>query len=223
MTPPEALIFDWDNTLIDSWLTIHAALNVTLVAMGHETWCLDETKSRVRQSLRDSFPQLFGERWQEARRIYLETFEATHLDRLQPLPGAESLLVSLKSERRYLALVSNKTGRLLRREAEALGWTHFFGRIVGAGDASVDKPDRAPVDLALGGSGIVAGPSVWFVGDTGIDMECALNAGCVGVLINAEAPVGSEFEKAQPAVHFKDCMALSDAIMRSMSCNGGSL
>ena len=26
---PRAILFDWDNTLVDSWVTIHEALNIT--------------------------------------------------------------------------------------------------------------------------------------------------------------------------------------------------
>ena len=72
MTAPKALLFDWDNTLVESWDAIHHALVVTFEAMGHEPWSLDETKARVRRSLRDAFPALFGARWEEARKLYLE-------------------------------------------------------------------------------------------------------------------------------------------------------
>jgi phosphoglycolate phosphatase len=219
---PSALVFDWDNTLVDSWATIHDALNLMLVEMGHEPWTPAETKLRVRKSLRDSFPALFGDRWQHAQRLYLEAFEAIHLDRLTPLPGAIDLVETLVREGRYLALVSNKTGRYLRREVEALGWAGHFGRVIGAGDAPFDKPHRAPVDLALAESGHTAGPAIWFVGDTGIDMMCAVNAGCVPVLVGGELPEGEEFNQAKPALHFADCMALSTALKHLPSCNGGS-
>ena len=48
MNRPTALIFDWDNTLVDTWPTIHDALNTMLPQMGHEAWTLSETKQRVR-------------------------------------------------------------------------------------------------------------------------------------------------------------------------------
>ena len=60
---PKAIIFDWDDTLIDNWQAIHTALNLTLVTMGHERWSFEKTKSNVRRSMRDSFPELFGDRW----------------------------------------------------------------------------------------------------------------------------------------------------------------
>lgn len=205
---PRAVIFDWDNTLIDSWGTIQQALNATLLAMGHEPWTLEETKERVRLSLRDSFPRLFGERWEEARRIYLETFVSVHLERLAPLPGAEALLTGLAEAGLHLAVVSNKTGRILRREAAHLGWSRYFRRLVGASDAPADKPDPAPVEMALADGGLVPGEEVWFVGDTALDMQCALNAGCTPILLHAEPSDEPEFAKYPPRLRFADCGAL---------------
>src|SRR5215469_13443713 len=146
---PRAILFDWDNTLVDSWATIHDALNFLMTAMARPLWSLEETRERVRLSLRESFPRLFGERWLEAQQIYLDRFRAIHLERLTPLPGGEAMLRALADDGLYLAVVSNKTGAVLRAEAAHLGWTPLFGAIVGAGDADVDKPHPAPVALAL--------------------------------------------------------------------------
>ena len=212
---PSAFIFDWDNTLVDSWGTIHAALNTMFAQMGHAPWTMAETQLKVRKSLRDAFPAMFGDRWEEAKRLYLEAFEALHIEQLAVLPDAEALLQAVVAKGHYLALVSNKTGRLLRAEVTALGWDKYFAKVVGAGDAARDKPDRAPVDLALDGSGIAAGPEVWFVGDTGIDMACARNAGCVPILVHGPEDgllKDDEFADAKPARHFKDCIALAREI-----------
>jgi phosphoglycolate phosphatase len=208
---PRALLFDWDNTLVDSWDTIHAALVVTFEAMGHEPWTMSETKLRVARSLRDSFPALFGERWEEARKLYLDTFTAIHLERLKAMAGAEALIAALAAAGFYLGVVSNKTGRVLRREAEHLGWTGHFQRLVGAGDATVDKPMAAPVLLALDGSGISCAET-WYVGDTALDLECAKNAGCVGVLLGARALEEESFARFPPALHLGSCMALQEYV-----------
>ena len=45
---PRAILFDWDNTLVESWGVIHEALNLTLAAMGHAHWTREETEKRVR-------------------------------------------------------------------------------------------------------------------------------------------------------------------------------
>lgn len=217
LTRPRAVLFDWDNTLVDNWGCIRAALNAAQIAMGHEPWTLAETRERVRQSLRDSFPRLFGERWPEARDIFYAHFDAHHLVYLQPLPGAEALLAALAGQGIYLAVVSNKTGRFLRREAEALGWDRYFGRLVGATDAERDKPDAAPVRLALEPSGLAPGPDVWFVGDADIDMECAHGTGCVALLIGpavSGAGEGDGLDRFPPAHRFDSCDALCALVHR---------
>lgn len=181
---PRAILFDWDNTLVDNWLAIHDALNATLTAMGHENWTVEETRSRLRKSLRDSFPEMFGARWEDARDIFYARFEELHIARLRPLDGvAAALEVLATSGRFYLGVVSNKTGPYLRAEAVALGWDRHFSRLVGATDAAADKPAPEPVHMALAGSGIAAGSDVWFVGDGAIDVQCALAAGLVPVLL----------------------------------------
>ena len=87
----------------------------------------------------------------EARGIHLDAFRAIHLKRMNPLPGRGKLLQSLTTAGIYLGVVSNKTGGLLRREVEALGWSALFGGVVGAGDAALDKPDarrtRPPIPV----------------------------------------------------------------------------
>jgi phosphoglycolate phosphatase len=204
---PRAILFDWDNTLVDSWATIHEALNVVMAAMGKPLWSLQETKERVRLSLRESFPIHFGEQWEEARQIYLDAFRAIHLERLSSLPGRGELLRALFREGIFLGVVSNKTGSLLRREVDRIGWSTLFGSVIGAGDAAVDKPDAAPVALALESSGIKAGDVVWFVGDTGVDMECARNSGCVPVLLGSGV-TAREFFCCAPRLVFSDGAAL---------------
>ena len=207
LTRPKAILFDWDNTLVDSWTTIHEALNTVMAAMEKPLWSLRETKERVRLSLRESFPLHFGDRWEEARRIYLDAFRTIHLDRLNPLPGRGELLRGLVDDGIFLGVVSNKTGALLRREAERIGWFGLFGSLIGAGDAPQDKPNPAPVALALAPSGIQPGAGVWLVGDTGIDMECAHNSGCIPILLGNGA-TEQEFLRCEPRLVFPDGASL---------------
>src|SRR5580704_17127383 len=208
---PRAIIFDWDNTLVDSWGTIHDALNFLMAAMERPLWTIEETRERVRLSLREAFPAMFGERWQEAQQIYLDRFRAIHLERLTALPGREAMLRNLAAQRIYLAVVSNKTGAVLRHEVAHLGWTSLFGSIVGAGDAHTDKPHCAPVELALQPSGIAPGTDVWFVGDTAVDMECALASGCAPVLLGSDE-ITPEFTKFPPALAVTDDAGLFRAL-----------
>ena len=208
MTRPEAVILDWDNTLVDTWPAIHDAINATLSEFGLPAWTYEETRGRVRKSMRDSFPALFGERWEEAATFFYACFERSHLARLVALPGAGDMLNELHGAGIYLGVLSNKKGGYLRQEVEHLGWTHFFGRIVGALDAEKDKPSVESVELALSGTHIPCGERVWLVGDTDIDLECAHNAGCFPVLVREEAPHPGEFGPNPPALHVSCCQAL---------------
>jgi len=211
---PAAALFDWDNTLVDTWPVIHDAMNATLAAMGHPLWTLEETRARVRLALREAFPALFGDRWLEARDIYYARFRAIHLDRLAAMPGAEALLAAMAGRGIHLGVVSNKSGDHLRREARHLGWDRYFARLVGATDARRDKPALEPVALALDGSGVASGPKVWFIGDTEIDLECAHNAGCVKVLVREIPPSDGEFISFPPDLYFPGCRELETLVSR---------
>ncbi len=202
LVAPQAIIFDWDNTLVDSWPTIHAAMSATLTAMGQTPWTLEETRGRAALSLRDAFPALFGNRWQEAREIYYSNYAAIHEAGIVPLAGAEAMLGTLQDLGVRMAVVSNKTGSFLREEAEHLGWRHYFEHLVGAGDARADKPDAAPVRMALEVLGMESGERVWFAGDAPVDMHCAVNSGCVPILLRAHPPAEDEFAKHPPRHHF---------------------
>jgi phosphoglycolate phosphatase len=209
---PRAILFDWDNTLVDNWQVIQEAYNVVLTSFGKAPWTLDEVRARARASARDAFPALFGEHWREADRIFYEAFTARHLERLEVMPGAAAMLEGLAGRGLYLAVVSNKKGPVLRREAEHLDWARHFGRLVGAGDARRDKPAVDPVELALDGSLVRPGPDVWFVGDTDIDIECGRNAGCFTVLLRAEPPGERELAGYRPHCSLATCAELTDLI-----------
>ncbi|HTH97589.1 MAG TPA: HAD family hydrolase [Stellaceae bacterium] len=219
---PSGIIFDWDNTLVDSWSVIGDALNATFRDLDYPEWTPAEVKAKVRHSLRDSFPRMFGPRWEEARGLYLKHFEEVHIARLKVLDGAAELVEALHRTGIYLAIVSNKTGRLLRAEVAALGWNPYFSAIIGAGDAPADKPDPAPVAQALAPGGIVPSSGIWFVGDTDIDVICAHNASCTAVLVGSE-PVAPEIQAMGPILTFLNCRTLLDAILPSRSCNTNSL
>ncbi|GEO79915.1 HAD family hydrolase [Pararhodospirillum oryzae] len=205
---PKAILFDWDNTLVDSWPCIHDALNTTLVAMGQAAWSLEETRERVGLSMRDAFPQLFKDRWEEARDIFFARFKAIHLERLALTPNARALLETLAGQGVRLAVVSNKTGDFLRIEAAQLGLTSVFDALVGAGDAPRDKPAPDPGYMALAPSGLAPGPTVWFVGDSDVDLACAAALGCTGILVRPEPPRPGEFADTPPHAHVNGCGAL---------------
>jgi len=196
LTTPTAILFDWDNTLVDNWPSITGALNATLSAFNGQQLTEDQVRGMVRHSMRDSFPKMFGGKWDEARTIFYDSFRSNHLETLKPLNGAGDMLRDLKGLGLYIGIVSNKGGEFLRKEIDYLNWAPYFRSAVGAGDAPQDKPAIAPVDMALEASGIERSEAVWFIGDAAVDMECAIAAGCTPILRAS----GDEPEAA-----FRDC------------------
>ena len=210
---PEAILFDWDNTLADTWPIIYKALYHTFTDMGHEPWTLEETKKRVHRSMRDAFPEIFGDAWEKAGNLYQQHYRANQLENLNPLPLAQEMLDYLMpQEDIYVAVVSNKKGENLRKEVGLMQWDKYFRQVIGADDAELDKPSSAPVLKALHGSGITPGKHVWFIGDTLTDMECAYNSGCLPLFYGDDDPNSDRYKHCRPVKHFKTHQDLIDLL-----------
>ena len=209
-TFPRAVIFDWDNTLVDNWPVIATAINETFQKFGMPVWTLDEVKQRCNRAARDSFPEWFGNIWQEAHDFFYARFEASHLSMLKKLPGAEDLLAWLLAEKVPAFVVSNKRGDFLRQQSTALDWDKYFVALVGSQDARRDKPERDPVDKVLAFATLNADASVWFVGDTALDVLCAKNAGCFPVFIGNP----TDLKDQTPVLAFPNCHALKSLLIK---------
>lgn len=180
---PKAVIFDWDNTLVDTWPLIQHAIDTTMQEMGREKWGLEKVRDNVHKSMRESFPEIFGKDWEKAGEIYKNTYRSIHLERMRLLPNALALITKLYEKEILQFVVSNKIGVTLRKEVKCLEIDKLFFSIVGAMDASADKPSREPVELALLGSDLdAAKDEIWFIGDTIADVECAYASGCTPIV-----------------------------------------
>jgi phosphoglycolate phosphatase len=197
---PAVLLYDWDNTLVDGWAAIAAALNVVFTEFDQPLWTADDARSRVRVAIRESFPTMFGDRWEYARDLFFDALTREHLQHVTPMPGADTILQAGAGWPQ--GVVSNKAGAFLRREVTHLGWDSYFGAIVGAGDAIADKPHAAALLQALQQLLQPADASVWYIGDTALDMQAARAAGVTAVLLGDAAHDGG-VERAAPDIHFK--------------------
>lgn len=203
---PSVLLYDWDNTLVDAWAGVTAALNATFTAFGMPHWTTEDAKQRVRVSLATGFQTMFGAEWRRARDLFHGAMRDGHLDHLQPMPGAAAALAAGQAWPQ--GVVSNKDGPFLRAEVAHLDWDRHFGAVVGAGDAAADKPDAAPIRLALARLRVPAAPSVWYMGDTALDMQTARAAGVTAVLVGDAAHDGG-VAQAAPDLHFASAEALA--------------
>lgn len=208
---PKAIIFDWDNTLVDTWPLISKAINETMEKMHRPKWSMDYIKKNVHKSMRESFPDIFGHEWEKAGEIYKNTYRSLNLSELEFLPNALEVVDFLNSKHIKCFVVSNKIGNTLRREAENFKINTKFLKFVGAGDAKFDKPNPEPVYLALENSDInLKEDLVWFMGDTITDIDCAINSNCQPILYGEGLNVDSKTiehlksKKEKPLLHFLD-------------------
>ena len=202
---PRAILYDCENTLVDTWPTIVESYHDTFTALGQTPWTAEEVRDRAHGSLRDAFPTLFGPRAGEAEKVFYETFLRIHLERLTPLPGAEELLARCNDLGCYVAVVSNKVGDNLRAELAHLGWQRWIRRAVGARDCLRDKPAPDPILKALDGTGIAPDETVWMVGDTPADLKCAHAAGCLPVLVGGAEELTGLLLDHPPRLRARNC------------------
>jgi phosphoglycolate phosphatase len=180
---PKAIIFDWDNTLVDTWPLIQYSIDETMQHMGKEPWGLEKVRDNVHKSMRESFPEIFGKDWEKAGEIYKNTYRSIHLNKLRFLEGSLELIQTIHQKGILQFVVSNKIGVTLRKETKQLGVDEFFFAVIGAHDANRDKPSKDPVELAILGSDLKLGEDeIWFIGDTIADIECGYNSGCTPIV-----------------------------------------
>jgi len=204
---PKAILFDWDNTLVDTWRVAYESMNMALETLGYKTITIQEFWTKPHLSLKDSSRELFGDFFEEGERIFYESVKKLHLKTLATLQGAESLLDDLKSRDIYMGVVSNKDGHLLRKEVEHIGWKAHFHQVVGSRDAEEDKPSHLPVIVALQKSTVTPSHDVWFVGDSIVDVHCARASGCVPVVVGK-----GEASQEKDIIHAGDCVGLAQLI-----------
>lgn len=175
---PDAILFDWDGTLIDGFGVIFSSYNAALTHFGLQPMTVEQAKATVRLSAREVFPQIFGDKAEEAQHIYYKNVNEHHLQHIKTMPNTDELLTTLKLAGITMGVISNKKHAILLSEIEHMGWRDFFAVVIGAGVAARDKPAADPLILAAGE--ISMDPTfheLWYIGDTETDMEAAHRAG----------------------------------------------
>ena len=212
---PQAILFDFDETLVSSQRYVHEALIKTLKEFEvYEGWTIEDIEKRSVLAAKDYFPEFFKEKTPEAiqffRKQYIELSKT-----MRPLDGAlQTLTIITKlSNKPYLGLVSNKQGILLRKEVEELGWSSYFDKVVGSGDTVADKPSIEPLKYALINSEIISnGDNIWFIGDSHVDIEAANKFEAISILINNKYDQ-HWFEPYLPKIHVKNHCELQKIIL----------
>jgi phosphoglycolate phosphatase len=187
----QAIVFDFDGTLVDSYEAIAASVNHVRSSHGLPPLSTAEVRRHVGRGpihlLRHTVPNSDIE-------IDLAKYRAHHPSVLRSgtrlLPGVAKTLRELKEAGFRLGICSNKPGAFTRQLVEILGLTGLVNAVVGPEDAPRIKP--APDMLLAILSRLAVTPAqALYVGDMVVDVETARAAGVTVWVI----PTGSDSEE----------------------------
>ncbi|MBR6675102.1 MAG: HAD family hydrolase [Alphaproteobacteria bacterium] len=191
----KVILWDWDNTLADTFGAIFAAQNDARVQYGMTPWTKEESKAAMNTSGRNLIKDVFGaDKATEVRAYFLSRY-AEHADALELKAGAKEILQTAKELGFVNILASNKAGPILRNEVSAMGVADYFDRLIGAEEAEEDKPSKIFTDTALAG---IEADMIISIGDGKADIQMAHNyVGGIGILVWTN-PNGVEFAEIKP-------------------------
>lgn len=145
------ILWDWDNTLVDTFGAIFAAQNIMRQTFGLAPWTKEEAAAATNKSGQNLIKDIFGEeKAPQAREVYLSSY-AKSASQISLKPNAVSVLEKAKANEYINVLASNKAGSILRNEAHTLNVDSYFDRIIGAEDTPNDKPSKLFTDAAING------------------------------------------------------------------------
>jgi phosphoglycolate phosphatase len=180
----EAILFDWDGTLVDSLGAFHRANARVMDAFGLP---FDEVVYRRHyvpdwrlMYLRLGIP---GDRLDEANELWHATFAAG--TDVIAFAGVAAALRALRDDGADLGIVTAGDRSVVVPQLERTGLAELLPIRVFGDDLPVHKPDPAPLRLALRTLGLEDRPdAAAYVGDTPTDMRMAVAAGCrpIGIM-----------------------------------------
>jgi len=184
-SPPPALLFDLDGTLLSSEGDLALAVNDMRARHALPPLPLETVVSYVGDGLGklaerslQGAPVPFDLALRELSEAY-----ALHLvDTTHPLPGVDDGLRAFHAAGFPLALVTNKPARHARRLLDHFSWTPLFDAVVAGGDTPERKPSPVPVLRALEILG-KAPSDAWMIGDHHTDLESARRASVPSIFL----------------------------------------
>jgi phosphoglycolate phosphatase-like HAD superfamily hydrolase len=182
----EAILFDWDGTLVDSLGAFHVANAAVMRAFDLP---FDETV--YRRNYVPDWRQMYvrlgipPDRLEEANALWHTTFGGNG-DLLIPFAGTADALARLRTTAAVLGVVTAGHRAVVEPQLERTGLGPLLPIRVFGDDLPVQKPDPAPLRraLELAGHGHRPATSI-YVGDAPTDMRMAVSAGTRGVGIES--------------------------------------
>ena len=198
------VIFDLDGTLLNTTEDIAAATNHALALYGYPTHSSAAIKSFVGNGINKLFERALpeGHKSEEnvlkIRAAFIPYYNEHGADFTMPFAGMVELLYTLQQLGIKLAVASNKyeqaTRALIDTYFPEIDWCAVFGQREGV----PTKPDPTIVNEILAAADITDKSEVLYVGDSGVDMQTAINAGLDAVGVTWGCRSRQELESFSP-------------------------
>lgn len=197
------IIFDLDGTLLNTIADLARSTNHALQALGYPTHDVAAYNLMVGNGINKLFERALpeGEKTEEnvlrVRREFVPYYDLHNADESRPYPGIPELLEALQAEGRQIAVASNKyqaaTRKLVAHYFPHIEFTAVFGQREGVNV----KPDPAIVNdiLAIAGT---PREEVLYVGDSGVNMQTAINSGVTACGVTWGFRPRTELEQFHP-------------------------
>jgi phosphoglycolate phosphatase len=184
--PLRAVFFDLDGTLADTLGDIASAMNRAIALRDIKPLETDAYKPLVGWGMRRLALSVLPERLHDDETVSatLAAMRAFYAEapcaRTRAYPGVLELLLALKSSGFAIGVISNKDDSLTRLVLAGLFPEIAFDAASGAREGFAHKPDPALLLSLVKGLGLSPAECA-LVGDSGVDMQTARNAGMLGV------------------------------------------
>jgi len=177
----DLLIFDLDGTLIDSKRDLALSVNATRAHLGMGPLDIGKISSYVGNGAPVLIRRALGEQAtdalvEEALEFFLEYYREHKLDYTRLYPGVKESLDRLRAAGKRLAVLTNKPVAPSRGIVHGLGVSGHFFQIYGGNSFIFKKPNPIGVEKLMAEAGVDRGRTL-MVGDSGVDVETARNAG----------------------------------------------
>lgn len=175
------MIFDLDGTLIDSEADLASSVNATRRFMGMDALPAAVVASYVGHGAPVLMRRALGPEASEqdvgrALDYFIRYYHEHCLDETRLYPGTREMLDELHAADRRLAILTNKPVRISQRIVEGLGLQGHFFEVFGGNSFEQKKPHPIGIERLREATGL-AQTLTLMVGDSGVDIETARNAG----------------------------------------------
>ncbi len=197
---PDAIFWDWDGTIVDSYGFLNDAHNHTLTTLGFEAFKTDEYKEYFGKPRDILYPAIYKDKCDEAMEVFQSyVFENSH--KVRVIDGAAETLKLLHDSGIKMGVVSNKKASFIEKEIPHTPFENYFDVIIGAGDTEKSKPSGEPLQLAIEKTK-THNKNIWFIGDTENDLACAQEVGCKSLFLTGHQDSQYYIKKYKPLLSF---------------------